>query len=113
MSKSHALYNEQEPHFRALPRTPLGWWAVGITATHLVLIIINTFVFMPGAIAIPARQTLLPYYGIIMMLTGFAGGVVGLLAILRQRERSWLVWLTILPALMTVTFLLGEFLVPH
>jgi hypothetical protein len=32
---------------------------------------------------------------------------------IRQHERSWLVWLTILPGLFVLFLVLGEFLVPH
>jgi hypothetical protein len=46
-------------------------------------------------------------------LWGFATSVAGLIAILRQQERSWLVWLTLLPGVFLLVFLLGEFLLPH
>jgi hypothetical protein len=59
------------------------------------------------------RHTLLPFYGIFMMLCGLAAGVVGLIALLRNHDRSWLVWLSILTGAFVVFFLLGEFLVPH
>ena len=52
-------------------------------------------------------------YGIFMMLCGLAPGVIGLIAVFRRHERSWMVWLTILPGAFVVFFLLGEFLVPH
>lgn len=59
------------------------------------------------------QQYLLPFYGIFMLLCALAGGICGLIALIRQHERSWLVWLTILPGAFIVVFLLGEFLVPH
>jgi hypothetical protein len=55
----------------------------------------------------------LPFYGIAMLSCGLAAGIVGLIAVIRRQERSWLVWLTMLPGLMVVAFVLGEFLVPH
>jgi hypothetical protein len=48
-----------------------------------------------------------------MMLCGFAAGIAGLIAVISKRERSWLVWLTLLPGLFVLAFVLGEFLVPH
>jgi hypothetical protein len=48
-----------------------------------------------------------------MRLCGLAAGIIGLIAVIRKHERSWLVWLTILPTVLTLIFLLGEFLVPH
>lgn len=96
------------------PATRLGWWAVCLMAAFVVMYLINTFVFM----ALPSfgdgtwRQTILPFYGIAMLLCGLVAGIVGLIAIAREHERSWLVWLTILPLAWVAFMLLGEFLVP-
>ena len=98
------------------PGTRLGWWAVGLAATFVVMFMINSIVFMPAyqdAANAWWRQTLLPLYGIFMMLCGLAAGVVGLIAVTRKHERSWLVWLTILPGAFMLFLILGEFLVPH
>ncbi len=104
------------PSFRRGPSTRLGRWAVGLAATFVLLFIINSVVFMPLFQYTPAEgwgQTLLPVYGVFMMLVGLAAGPVGLLAILRQHERSWMVWLTLLPGAFALFFILGEFLFPH
>jgi hypothetical protein len=50
--------------------------------------------------------------GIFMLLCGLVAGIVGLIAILRQHERSWLVWLAVLPMLWGIFMVLGECLVP-
>jgi hypothetical protein len=34
-----------------------------------------------------------------MLVSGLAAGIVGSVAVVRKLERSWLVWLAILPAL--------------
>jgi len=68
---------------------------------------------MPSTETEPWRQVVLPFYGIGMLLVGLAAGIVGLIAIIKQQERSWLVWIAILPLLFVVFLLLGEFLVPH
>lgn len=99
--------------FPQRPATRLGWMAVWLGAAFLILWAINSTVFIPSTQDAPWRHVLLPYYGIIMLLCGLAGGVVGLIAILRNRERSWLVWLTLLPGAFVLLFLLGELLVPH
>jgi hypothetical protein len=79
----------------------------------VVLFIINSTVFMPSESDAPWRHVFLPYYGIGMLLCGLAGGILGLIAIVRRGERSWLVWLSVLPALLVSFFILGEFLAPH
>ncbi len=97
----------------AAPGTRLGRWAVGLAGMFVVLFLINAIVFMPATVEAPWRQVLLPLYGFAMLACGLAAGVVGLMAVIRQRERSWLVWLSMLPALLVIFLLLGEFLVPH
>jgi hypothetical protein len=75
---------------------PIGT-AVRLSIGFVVMNIINPTVFMRLSEDVPWRQSVLPFFGIFMMLCGLAAGVVGLIAILRKHERSWLVWLTILP----------------
>jgi hypothetical protein len=95
------------------PSTQLGWWSVGLAAAFEILMIINSTVFMRLPEDVTWRVTVLPFYGIFMMLCGLAAGIVGLIAVIRQHERSWLVWLTLLVGLNALVFVLGEFLVPH
>jgi hypothetical protein len=99
--------------FLQRPSTRLGWWAVGLAIAFVVMSFINSAVFMRLSVDVPWRQTILPFYGIFMMLCGLAAGVVGLIAIIGRHERSWLVWLTILPGVSALLFIMGEFLVPH
>lgn len=96
-----------------LPSTRLGWWSVALMATFIVLMIINGTVFMRLPEDVTWRVTVLPFYGIAMMLCGLVAGIVALVALARWNERSWLVWLPMLPGLFVIVFLLGEFLVPH
>ena len=82
----------------------------------ILLFLINALVFVPVASGAPAaawRQALLPYFGVFVMLCAVLGGMIGLFAVIRQHERSWLVWLTILPLVLVLFLLLGELLVPH
>jgi len=74
---------------------------------------INSAVFMRLPEDVPWRQSLLPFYGVLMMLCGLAAGVIGLIAVIGRQERSWLVWLAILSGASVLLFVLGEFLVPH
>jgi len=96
-----------------LPSTKPGWWAVGLAVAYAGMGIINTFVFMRLPEDVSWRQTILPYYGILMMLCGVSAGVVALIAVIRNRERSWLVWLTIVQWVFTLALLVGEFLIAH
>ena len=39
--------------------------------------------------------------------------MVGSIAVIRQNEHSWLVWLTLLPGVLVLFLLLGEILFPY
>ena len=86
---------------------------MGLGILFVVLFLVNSFVFMPTSSDAPWRQVVLPFYGVFMLLCGLSAGIVGLIAVLRQHEHSWLVWLTLLPGLFVLFLVLGEFLVPH
>ena len=99
--------------FLSRPSTKLGRWSVALAATFVVLFIINSAVFMRLTQEAPWQQALLPFYGFAMLLCGLGAGIAGLIAVVRRHERSWLVWLTLLPGLLVIFLLLGELLVPH
>ena len=99
--------------FLRRPNTRLGWWALGLAIVFEVLNIINSAVFMRLPENVPWRETVLPYFGIFMMLCGVSSGVVGLIAIIRNHERSWLVWLAVLVGAFALLFILAEYLIPH
>jgi hypothetical protein len=84
----------------AMPATLLGWLAVGLTALFslIAIFVISDIDIFPGF------QTL---------FLGVIAGITTLLAIIWQRERSWLVWLALLPGLFAFVFALGEILSPH
>lgn len=85
-------------HFLERPHTKLGWWAVGLAASSFVL---------------QLAWSILPGGAWLSFICGLAGGIVALIALIRQHERSWLVYLCILPMLGVFVFFLGEFLIPH
>lgn len=85
-------------HFNEGPHTKLGWWAVGLAIASILLMF--AWMFLPGGAGLS-------------FLCGLAGGILALIAIIRQHERSWMLWLALLPMLNVFVFFLGEFLVPH
>lgn len=104
--------------FSSLPTTMAGRVSMWIAVVFVVLFTINSFVFMPmsgttnNALDV-FRERILPYYGVGMLLCGAVAGSVALFAITRNRERSFVLWLALLPLAFTIFLLLGEFLVPH
>jgi hypothetical protein len=91
----------------SLPGTRLGWYSVGLAAAFVVLFIVNAAVLLPAPGVLPWREA---FVGIALLLCGMGGGVAALVALTRGHDRSWLVWLALLPALF-VLFMIVEFLV--
>lgn len=91
------------------PITRLGRSAVALMMVFIVMFLLNGVLMQFGGGGW-FQQNILPFYGILMVIFGLTSGIVGLVAILRVHERSWLVWLTLLPLAMMVVLLLGEFL---
>jgi hypothetical protein len=95
----------------ALPSTRLGWRAVWLFVAFAAFAVTSMALTFSGVIA-QYQAVVMPFYGIAMLLVGLAGGVVGLIAIVRKRERSWLVWLATLAGLDIVFLVAGELLGP-
>ena len=91
----------------SMPSTKLGWWSVALLATFAAFFIINSMVLTPWIVEVPRWQAFAA------LSIGLAAGIVGLIAVIRRHERSWLVWLAMLPGLMIVAFVLSEFLAPQ
>lgn len=85
-------------HFFEKPHTKLGWWAVGFAVAGILLVF---------------AWSILPGGAWLGFLCGLTGGILALIAIIREQERSWLVWLSILPMVHVFVFILAEFLFPH
>ena len=100
--------------FFSRPVTPTGWWAAGLGIGFVVLFLVNALILIPFSAALPPwSRPLMIFYGLFMLACGLGGALAGLLALLRRGERSWLVWLPLLPGALVIFLLLGEFLVPH
>jgi hypothetical protein len=89
---------------RSRPSTKLGRWSVALAAAFVTLYVVSAAAFW--------RWTPPPWVQIAMLLCGLGAGVTGAIAVVRQGERSWLVWLTLLPCLFVLGLVIGEFLGP-
>lgn len=98
-----------------MPKTILGKWSLGLIAAFIIL-------FGLGQLEVAMGQTggetffdnpLLSLTMLGAVLTAVAAFVVGLVAVIKQRERSWLVYLAMLIGAWILTFALGEFLGPE
>lgn len=98
--------------FFAKPSTRLGWWAVTLLAIFVLMIITSAGIstLWPDG---SWRLVVMPFFGVGTILCGLTTGVLAALAVIRQHERSWLVWLPLVVGANVVFLLLGEFLMPH
>lgn len=100
------------------PSTRLGrismWMAVGF----VILFALNApFAAMVGTSDNTTlnefSRTYLPFWGLGLMSLGFFSGIVGLVAIVKQKERSLVTLLTLVPTLFVLMFLIGELIFEH
>ena len=87
-------------HFLESPHTKLGWLSVGLTLLFVALFVSVT-------------NDILQFSGFLTITPGVIAGLLTLLALIWKHERSWLIWLMLLPGLFAILFALGEILVPH
>lgn len=93
-----------------MPKTNLGKWSFGLIVAFVVLLIVTQFVVAATGGGgetfsdnIPLALTMLTVWA-----AGIAAFVTGLLAIIRQRERSWPVYIATFIVLLMLVFALGE-----
>ena len=96
--------------FLRRPASRLGWWAAGLVGAFGLLFIYNFAVSMASRSILASQQIRLPNIGMPMVLFGLVSGVVGLIALIRNHERSWLIWLSILVGGVMVFLILSSIL---
>jgi hypothetical protein len=108
--------------FKEMPKTKIAWWAMGL---GLATLLSGPFLSFFTAVIRPLLTNLFTEsasgafglnLGIFSLIFCAIAIVVGILA-LRKGERSWVVWLGFIPALLSGVFWLfmfgGELLFPH
>jgi uncharacterized membrane protein YoaK (UPF0700 family) len=101
-----------------LPSTTLGKWAMWLAVAFVVGFMINSALVgiigtSTNAAVNDFSSTYLPYWGVALFACGFVAGVVGLVAMIKDKERSLITLLTVVPMLFVIMFLIGEFTFPH
>lgn len=89
------------------PSTKTGWWAAGLTMVAILMLVINSLGLNPFEKMMDVNPTPLRVYDFIMMGSLAAGIVLGVIALAARRERSWMVWLFLLPVTFFAVFLIA------
>jgi len=96
------------------PKTTTGKWSVYFIVIFVVLFVINVAVLQqfPGVVYdqnLWFKEWFLPVFVILMLLCGLAGGIIGIVAFFRYRERSWAVLPSIFFGLFVLLLVANEF----
>jgi len=85
---------------RLLPRTRAGKWALGLSVAFIVLITVKIIAFLP-----------LPTF--VVAALGLVGFIMGIVAILKNKDRAILTFMAILVGLVIMLWTVLEFIFPH
>ena len=115
MSTVHIPHDTKDAgqRFFSRPLTSLGWWSVKLMVAFLAMGAVNQLVLMQITVHGWVNDVLFPLYGFAWFGIGLAAMVTALIAVTRRHERSWLVFLPLLPGLFVIMFVIGEFASPH
>lgn len=112
----------QRQRLQVFPATLLGRWSVGLVVVMPLLFILGGSLADSLYRTVPAGGTILgdiaarPALALTMLLgllCGVAAFVTGLVAILRQKERSAMVFVATAVGALLLFFLAGELVSPH
>ena len=105
-----------------IPKTKLGKWSIGlITATPILLFTGASFTnslyksVSAGSTILEdiAKRPMLALTMLLGMVTGISAFIVGLIAIIREKERALPVYVATSLGMLFMLFLIGEVLFPH
>ena len=91
-----------------MPHTKLGLWSVRLETAFVAMFLLNIVLVVGVFDKNPAIWPLFVTYVMIMLLCGLFGGVLGTLAVIRQREHAAFVWLAILVGLFVLLVMINE-----
>ncbi len=104
------------------PKTKLGKWSLGLIVAMPILLFIGMSFTNSLYKSVPAGSTILediagrPALALTMlvgMVAGISAFIVGLTAIVRQKERALLVYVATSIGMLLILFLIAEVLFPH
>ena len=108
--------------WRITPKTTLGKWSVGLIVAMPILFIIGSSFTNSLYESVPAGGTILadiaarPALALTMlagMVAGISAFIVGLLAIVRQKDKALLVYVSTVIGALFMLYLAGEMGFPH
>ena len=111
-----------ERSWRLIPRTTPGRWSVGLIVVMPILFVIgfslsgSLYESVPAGGTIPADIAARPFLALTMlagMATGILGFITGLLAIVKQKEKALLVYISTVIGGLLILYLIAELAFPN
>jgi len=111
-----------ERSWRLIPRTNPGRWSVGLIVVMPILFVIGSslsgslYESVQAGRTIPADIAARPFLALTMlagMATGILGFITGLLAIVKQKEKALLVYISTVIGGLLILYLIAELAFPH
>ena len=105
-----------------MPKTTLGKWSIGLVPAMVLLFILGFSLTNSLYASVPAGGTIIADIAgrpalALSMLAGFGAGiaafVIGLIGIIKNKERGALVFVSTLIGAAVILFLIAEFTFPH
>ena len=99
----------RSPTFVGVPRSRLGWWSIGLAVLCLGLFVAWLLYVQATPIARPTFFSD-PLHACLLLgaaAAGIAGAIVGVLALVARRERSFLILLSVLLGAVVLYWTIG------
>lgn len=110
MSQSGHAGSLQKPRLGAGPTTRAGRLCVWLLLGAVIAIALNAAVVMPFTESRTGLDTFQQVFNAVVALSLLSSGLVGAWAVIRENERSWVVFLAIVLTLVVFAFELVEFI---
>jgi hypothetical protein len=113
------MSNNQEgpcrgPSFAGIPRSRFGWWSIYLAALFLglfaawLLYVLATPIARPTFFSDPLHACLI----LGAAAAGISGAIVGVLALVAKRERSFMILLSVLPGALALYLTIAKLINP-
>ncbi len=98
-----------------LPKTPIGKWSTGLIAAFIVFFVLFQLLVLSGQRGGDTffSNPLLTIPVLLAATCGIFALVTGLIGVIGKKERSIIVFLTVLLGFFILAFVVGEIVVPH